>query len=386
MTSKIIPISGDYNNVLYSNFPSDFECRTLECVEENKYTYIYLHTYTEKNNELKDDKKILLTIGRYNKTRIVVSNYLCYQQAIDYDLINALFSFLNIDWLLSPIKEETHLVRISYITAIILPILRINPFYTGWGEYILANKFGLNDVMNDYSELKPFLKDLFNSVGIDITLKEIMQLIYYSSQYHSVYADPTTCLFNILSRSASTHKAVSDLICRDVLKEHSFFLLFVDIYHMSIKLNKYINTSWSSKRLKQINTEWSWKIALNDIKKKSNTSLYNQKSIGEGILCNSEKSVFEEGLNMHHCVYTNYWRYVKDYNYIVIHYPSNIEKEGITIGLRVEYTKNKPIVSFDQAYYKYDKFLFSEDQLSVREYFTKHLEDFIKLIKDVRKN
>ena len=65
-------------------------------------------------------------------------------------------------------------------------------------------------------------------------------------------------------------------------------------------------------------------------------------------LLSTEREVFTEGMEMHHCIYTNYWHQIKEHKYLAFSFEA---AERFTLGLKL--TNNG--WEFDQAYCKYDK-------------------------------
>ena len=65
-------------------------------------------------------------------------------------------------------------------------------------------------------------------------------------------------------------------------------------------------------------------------------------------ILNTEQEVFQEGLDMHHCIYTCYWKRIKNKEYLGL---SFYEPERFTLGLK----RTNGKFEFDQAYLIYDK-------------------------------
>ena len=74
----------------------------------------------------------------------------------------------------------------------------------------------------------------------------------------------------------------------------------------------------------------------------------------EFTILDSQRKVFEEGSNMGHCLYTNYWPNIKNGNYLAFHI--KLGDEEATLGL--SYYNKK--TSFNQLYGPYNKDVSSE--------------------------
>lgn len=108
-----------------------------------------------------------------------------------------------------------------------------------------------------------------------------------------------------------------------------------DMFSQAEMLNKKVNLKWSKARMKEVHAEWTRELMGMAIKSIQPVD-YNYPEIEtpEGIsLIKSNLELFEEGTVMHHCVYTNYERSVRDKNYYVFRY----DREGVraTAGVRV---------------------------------------------------
>ena len=164
--------------------------------------------------------------------------------------------------------------------------------------------------------------------------------------------------------------------------------LVADAVDLALQLNKKVNFSWSENKFRDINVQWSRELMRKDIEKRNPQDIYkNKELIKDAKLLSSERDVFEEGMIMHHCVYTNYWGLIKSGKYVALHLDSTVNSLGITLGVWVRYDSNNQdnIISklvFDQAFYAYDKVLSTEDYQMCEDYLFDNEENLIKILTD----
>ena len=164
--------------------------------------------------------------------------------------------------------------------------------------------------------------------------------------------------------------------------------LVADAVDLALQLNKKVNFSWSRNKFRDINVQWSRELMRKDIEKRNPQDIYkNKELIKDAKLLSSERDVFEEGMIMHHCVYTNYWRLIESGKYIALHLNSTVNSLGITLGVWVRYDSNNQdnIISklvFDQAFYAYDKTLSTEDNQMCKDYLIDNEDNLIKILTD----
>lgn len=125
----------------------------------------------------------------------------------------------------------------------------------------------------------------------------------------------------------------------------------IDVLNQAEILNIKINVRWSNSRLKQEHVKLTKQIVAMD-KSINNVNLNYE---GELQLPNNAKllstglDVAEEGMIMEHCIYTNYWRSIKEYKYYAIHV--TFKDVPYTIGIAYNnncITNDHPIFYIDQ--------------------------------------
>ena len=327
-------------------------------------------------------------------------------------LIAQLFKYLNIDYLISfinfssdytPVSSEELCLYNLYINAIIIPI------FSNYRKCYLLNK-----ILNTYTDLKSFIKEYLIYNDINISYKMFMNILkfiaYNKDNFVSLYdaydeiitymkvATNQEVLFNklktrsIQTRSSKPVNSVHQyawLTCEfNYLGEVAERSLVADAVDLALQLNKKVNFSWSRNKFQDINVQWSRELMRKDIEKRNPQDIYkNKELIKDAKLLSSERDVFEEGMIMHHCVYTNYWRLIESGKYVALHLDSTVNSLGITLGVQVMYDYNNKdnIISklvFDQAFYAYDKILSTEDSQMCKDYLIDNEDNLIKILTD----
>lgn len=329
-------------------------------------------------------------------------------------LIAQLFKYLNIDYLISfinfssdntPVSSEELCLYNLYMDAVIIPI------FSNYRKCYLLNK-----ILNTYTDLKSFIKEylIYNDINISYKMfMNILKFIAYNNgnfiDHFSVYNEIITymkvatnqeVLFNKLKTGViqtRSSKPVNSLNqdeyewltsifnCLEKPVEKS---LVADAVDLALQLNKKVNFSWSRNKFRDINVQWSRELMRKDIEKRNPQDIYkNKELIKDAKLLSSERDVFEEGMIMHHCVYTNYWRLIESGKYVALHLDSTVNSLGITLGVQVMYDYNNKDniilkLVFDQAFYAYDKVLSTEDCQMCKDYLIDNEENLIKILTD----
>ena len=333
----------------------------------------------------------------------------------EYVLIAQLFKYLNIDYLISFINFSSDYTPVSY-EELCLYNLYINsiitPIFSNYQRCCLLNK-----ILNTYTDLKSFIKEYLIYNDINISYKMFMNILKFiahndsnfissSNAYDEVItymkvATNQETLFNKLKTGAiqtrsskpvnSVHQdgwLTSLTRAFNYIGEVAEKSLVADAVDLALQLNKKVNFSWSENKFRDINVQWSRELMRKDIEKRNPQDIYkNKELIKDAKLLSSERDVFEEGMIMHHCVYTNYWRLIESGKYIALHLNSTVNSLGITLGVWVRYDSNNQdnIISklvFDQAFYAYDKTLSTEDNQMCKDYLIDNEDNLIKILTD----
>lgn len=330
-------------------------------------------------------------------------------------LIAQLFKYLNIDYLISFINFSSNNTPVSskelclynlYIDSIISPI------FSNYQKCYLLNK-----ILNTYTDLKSFIKEylIYNDINISYKMfMNILKFIAYNKDnfvsFLNAYDEIITymkvatnqeVLFNKLKTRAIQTRSSKPVnsVHRDgwltsltrafnYIGEVAEKSLVADAVDLALQLNKKVNFNWSRNKFQDINVQWSRELMRKDIEKRNPKDIYkNKELIKDAKLLSSERDVFEEGMIMHHCVYTNYWRLIESGKYVALHLNSTVNPSGITLGIQVMYDYNNKdnIISklvFDQAFYAYDKILSTEDNQMCKDYLIDNEDNLIKILTD----
>ena len=333
----------------------------------------------------------------------------------EYVLIAQLFKYLNIDYLISFINFSSDYTPVSY-EELCLYNLYINsiitPIFSNYQRCYLLNK-----ILNTYTDLKSFIKEYLIYNDINISYKMFMNILKFIAHNDSNFISSSNAydeiitymkvatnqetLFNKLKTGAiqtrsskpvnSVHQngwLTSLTRAFNYLGEVAETSLVADAVDLALQLNKKVNFSWSRNKFRDINVQWSRELMRKDIEKRNPQDIYkNKELIKDAKLLSSERDVFEEGMIMHHCVYTNYWGLIKSGKYVALHLNSTVNSLGITLGVWVRYDSNNQdnIISklvFDQAFYAYDKVLSTEDSQMCKDYLIDNEDNLIKILTD----
>ena len=333
----------------------------------------------------------------------------------EYVLIAQLFKYLNIDYLISFINFSSDYTPVSY-EELCLYNLYINsiitPIFSNYQKCYLLNK-----ILNTYTDLKSFIKEYLIYNDINISYKMFMNILKFIAHNDSNFISSSNAydeiitymkvatnqetLFNKLKTGViqtisskpvnSVHQdgwLTSLARAFNYLGEVAETSLVADAVDLALQLNKKVNFSWSRNKFRDINVQWSRELMRKDIEKRNPQDIYkNKELIKDAKLLSSERDVFEEGMIMHHCVYTNYWRLIESGKYVALHLNSTVNSLGITLGVWVRYDSNNQdnIISklvFDQAFYAYDKVLSTEDSQMCKDYLIDNEENLIKILTD----
>ena len=333
----------------------------------------------------------------------------------EYVLIAQLFKYLNIDYLISfinfssdytPVSYEELCLYDLYINAIIAPI------FSNYQRCYLLNR-----VLNTYTDLKSFIKEYLIYNDINISYKMFMNILKFIAYNDSNFISSSSAYDEIITymKVATNQEVLFNKLKTRVIQTRSskpvnsvhqngWFTMFTrafnypeeivetslvaDAVDLALQLNKKVNFSWSSNKFQDINVQWSRELMRKDIEKRNPKDIYkNKELIKDAKLLSSERDVFEEGMTMHHCVYTNYWRLIESGKYVALHLNSTVNSLGITLGVQVMYDYNNKdnIISklvFDQAFYAYDKVLSTEDSQMCKDYLIDNEDNLIKILTD----
>lgn len=154
--------------------------------------------------------------------------------------------------------------------------------------------------------------------------------------------------------------------------------LLWDVLQSAIKLNEVVDFTWSEKRLRAEHERQTRMLMQKQLETKEQIPIYDHDLFEGAKLLNTEKEIFVEGSMMHHCLYTCYYKKIKEHKYVAFHMDS---PEDCTFGIR--FTKDVPVL--DQIYLKYDKPVQESTRKLAKEFIDKYKEELIKMFNQSKK-
>jgi hypothetical protein len=148
-----------------------------------------------------------------------------------------------------------------------------------------------------------------------------------------------------------------------------------DTLNLAVKFDQIIDLNWSNKRLEQFHQEQIRLANALEIASKPQIPIFDQLIGNEHItMLNNEREIYEEGLNMHHCIHSCYFNRIKRQEYAAFHmtFP-----EDCTFGVKI--LDGQPFL--DQIYLKYDKPVQRETSRIAEKFIEKHNEQLLQLLK-----
>lgn len=148
-----------------------------------------------------------------------------------------------------------------------------------------------------------------------------------------------------------------------------------DVLKLAVKLDQIVDLNWSDKRMEQFHQE---QIRIDNavkIAKMPQIPIFDQLIGNEHItMLNNEKEIYEEGLNMHHCIHSCYFNRIKRQEYIAFHmtFP-----EDCTFGVKIASGE----VILDQIYLKYDRHVKDETRQVALDFIKKYSKQLSMLLK-----
>lgn len=118
---------------------------------------------------------------------------------------------------------------------------------------------------------------------------------------------------------------------------HTDSYLYYDVYRSAIMLGEKVNPKWSMNRLREEHKRQIRELTLADIESKDDTNLYAGYAYpyNEHIaLLRTEREVFMEASEMHHCLHSNYWNDIQNYRYMAFSVSYNGERA--TMGVSID--------------------------------------------------
>ena len=180
-------------------------------------------------------------------------------------------------------------------------------------------------------------------------------------------------------------------------REHS--MLFRDLVEDAVKLNLKVNPRWSYKRMLLEHQRTTEELMLRSPTELSDRSFYGQENTlhFQGLECSvlsTEREVFREASEMHHCIFNNYLDMIRRGDYLAL---SVTEPIRCTVGIRLGlgYRVGVPldansqperIVSFDQVQRRHDLAVDNDIRETIRNLVEDNRDFFENLMKEARES
>ena len=144
----------------------------------------------------------------------------------------------------------------------------------------------------------------------------------------------------------------------EVFKERLGYIELRDLFDQARILNRKIKMSWSDRKIHDIHMKWTEEIQSIKIRNCSEDPIWKVvPELPNGVeLLNSEKRIAEEGIKMHHCIYTNYKYYLEYRSAIAFHV------HGDNPYTVMFYKDHRNEWRFNQAYHAWNKSLSQEEK------------------------
>ena len=345
---KLFPES--WKKELYNNIPADFY--KLGYSEKIKYEGAANETYflTNKDNKLFFSKKltVIKRSGRTFYPSISWSGVICIEgtkitiNKVDLRDIKVFLSIIGLHRLVDDFSrcEQGYFFNKS----VLADILR---------KKVYSEETFYRCVLSKIYKLKDFNWRLFKAYTNCSYTMSIPDLIAFTRSL----SDSLKVLVDISSNSS-----------------WSKYQLLHDMLKSAVKLNQVIDFTWSDKRLKEEHDNQNRLINLKNISEKKTIPIYDYTINTDNIkMLNTEKEVFLEGLNMHHCLYNCYWNDINNHKHIAFHMNA---PENCTFSFKLN--DNKDVI-LDQAFLAYNHAI-SSDTRSIITNFMKTYSEQIKIL------
>lgn len=328
---------------------------------EQRFCYFYKRDYdkdvflrlveTEKNVILSLKEKSIAFSGDHffiSSKELGVFNYNKMEKKVKCntfsktEVLRALIEFPQFDWL-KDARDQKYVSDTMFCNSIVRDIL-------------LGKLTNAEGIVKKYLALNKIKRVNWRTFAI------------YSTQLYSYQQYPIAWM---QSHTTDTNAALMVMISGRVeiddnkptpeQKEKS--TIFYDMLKEAMALDVRVNPRWSLKRMKEEHKKMTEELMKKDLEGKKQVNIYGDspKFDYPCKLLSTEREVFMEGSEMHHCLYTCYWHDIKEHKYLAFAFDAS---ERFTLGLEL---KDGEWV-YDQAYLKYNKHI-NEDSKALIEKF-----------------
>lgn len=193
--------------------------------------------------------------------------------------------------------------------------------------------------------------------------------------------DRIMLMYNIKDYTIEPNYSMQKILNGDISK--NYLETLIDVFKQCRLLGEKINLHWSYNRLQEEHLKFTRKIAsiryvnadLEDV------VFFGEISKPDTIECElikNEKMAFEEGEEMHNCVYTNYWSSIKEKRYFIFRVT---KPERCTLGISGHYTNNDDLkFQINQVYSKRNRIVKPETKHILNEWIeTEYMQNFFNM-------
>lgn len=159
-------------------------------------------------------------------------------------------------------------------------------------------------------------------------------------------------IFDIMEATINPKLAIEAYLHASDHSKWTFRHLLEDSITTALRLGEKINPQWSEKRLAAEHQRQIEMVQLRKIESMDHnpaSHIFDAFDFPEGVKwLNTEGEVFKEASQMHHCLHSNYWKYIKKGDYVAFAVDHN--DEHFTLGCRF----NGDFCMYDQAHTIYN--------------------------------
>lgn len=278
-------------------------------------------------------------------------------------------------------------LKYSFHYKLIKKYFETEEFYFRKNEDIKLPKGVTLENENEYIEKHPEVKDSIKKEALPTWAKASNERFTFFTLYYGFKKE--AFLRYIKDYTIEPNFSMQKILSGELSKEYIDTLN--DIFDQCKLLGEKINLHWSYNRLQEEHLKFSRKIAsIRFVDADLEPIIYfgmptNPKCINYEII-SDEKMAFEEGVEMHNCVYTNYWNKIKNKTYFIfkITYP-----ERCTLGVRKKYTsynetKSNLRFEIDQVYISRNRNVKPETKQMLSEWVnTREMQNFFVMNYDI---
>lgn len=181
-------------------------------------------------------------------------------------------------------------------------------------------------------------------------------------------------IYDLLDATINPKMAIEVWLEASKLNNWQFNHLLEDAITTALRLGEKINPQWSERRLFSEHQRQIEMVQLLKIESMDNnpaSHIFDAYDFPEGVKwLNTEGEVFREASNMHHCLHSNYWRRIKNGDYVAFAIDHNGEHFTLGCALRGD------SCIYDQAHTVYNGHVSQENMDWIND-FIRDLDSFL---------